>query len=191
MKSHLERHAQILAAIAIRLPGRRVEHGRAARLAYLADREMMRRHGYPIYEGRRLSTGSGALCIDVLRTVRDGFQPRTEAGVPLFSSSDGYACVVSDEIVGDDLDLFSVAEVNVLESMMERWGALDAGGLDEIMSDRVAYPELEGLGIGHGVAVEAMFAAVGHADPEDAADGLASHRRLDEVFEIVASSVAI
>jgi hypothetical protein len=143
VNDHHDRAAHLVAAIAVRLPGRTVSFAKAARLAYLADREAMRRHGFPVLDDQRRVTtaGGGALCIDVLQAMREGSNPEIPAtgertpGVRLFSTMADMKCTIDDAVRDEDLDLFSRAEIDVIDDVVDRWGGFDLGCIDSLMSD--------------------------------------------------------
>lgn len=193
MTETLARHAQLIAAMALRLPGRSVNLGRAARVAYLVDREMMREHRFPVTEGRRVSTGDGALNLSLLRTFRAGHNPLIDpvgnAGtyLRLFSVADGETCSVHPSVTESDLDCFSRAEMRVIDEVLTLWGALDADELDSLMSDAALFPELEGLSWGTDIAERAILYAVGDDDPDGTVEGLEETRRIDDAFDLMRS----
>lgn len=190
MNDHQDRHAQLVAAIAVRLPGRTVSFAKAARLAYLADREAMRRHGFPVVDDQRVATpGGGALCIGVLQAMQEGSNPELPAtgertpGIRLFSTTEDMGCTVDDAVRDEDLDLFSRAEIDVIDDVVDRWGGFDLGRIDSLMSDTDAFPELRALRPWMEVTEIAMFSALGDEDPEVSAERLEDHRGIDRLFE--------
>lgn len=191
MNDHHDRAAHLVAAIAVRLPGRTVSFAKAARLAYLADREAMRRHGFPVLDDQRRVTtaGGGALCIDVLQAMREGSNPEIPAtgertpGVRLFSTMADMKCTIDDAVRDEDLDLFSRAEIDVIDDVVDRWGGFDLGCIDSLMSDTDIFPELHGLRPWMEVTDIAMFSALGDTNPQASAERLEDHRRIDRLFE--------
>lgn len=192
MTNMLERHAQLIAAIALRLPERSVGLGAAARLAYLVDREMMRAHRFPLTEGRRVSTGEGALSLSLLKTFRAGYNPLIGTigdgeTKRLFSVADGDTCSVHPSVNEGDLDCFSIAEMRVIEDVLALWGALDVGELDSAMSNAASFPELEGMPWGTDISEGSILHAVGDEDPDDSVERLEESRRIDDSFDLMRS----
>ncbi|WP_327209945.1 hypothetical protein [Rhizobium leguminosarum] len=186
MNDHQDRHAQLVAAIAVRLPGRTVSFAKAARLAYLADREAMRRHGFPVVDDQRVATPGGvAFCIGVLQAMQEGSNPELPAtgertpGIRLFSTTEDMGCTVDDAVRDEDLDLFSRAEIDVIDDVVDRWG----GRIDSLMSGTDVFPELHGLRSWMEVTEIAMFSALGDTNPQSSAERLEDHRRIDRLFE--------
>lgn len=173
MNNDLEHAAQLVAAFALRLPAGQVTVGKAARLAYVADRECMRRHGFPIIDDIRVAT-NGALNIKVLRAAR-------HSGRPLFSEI-GESCFTDPALGIDDLDLFSVADNAVLDDVVATWGGLDIEDLDRKMRDE--FSELSHVEVGMEIGEKEIFAALGSEDPEGDAERLQSFRRIDQLFGI-------
>lgn len=177
LKNDLEHAAQLVAAFALRLPERAIAFGKAARLAYVADRESMRRHGFPIIDDIRIAAG-GALNMKVLRTGRDGCIPLL-AERPLLSVI-GEGCRLDPAVGVDDLDLFSIADNAVLDQVVGGWGDLEVDEIDRKMRDE--FPELSQLDAGMEVSERAIFAAVGSDDPDGDAERLQSFRQIDHLF---------
>jgi hypothetical protein len=185
-----DRAAQLVAAIAVRLSGRTVSFAKAARLAYLVDREAMRRHGFPVIDGQRLTTpGGGALCIDVFPIMKEAVNPELPAtgertpGARLFSAITNLTCTLDDAVGDKDLDAFSIAEIAVVDDVVDRWGGFDPSDIDLLMSDTDVFPELSGLRPWMEVPEIAMFSALGDDDPHASAERLEEHRRVDRLFE--------
>lgn len=179
MNNDLEHAAQLVAAFALRLPAGQLTFGKAARLAYVADRECMRRHGFPIIDDIRVAT-NGALNFKVLRAAQHGCNPLV-SGHPLFSEI-GEACFTNPALGIDDLDLFSVADNAVLNHVVATWGEFDIEDLDRKMRDE--FSELSHVEVGTEIGEKEIFAALGSEDPEGDAERLQSFRRVDQLFEI-------
>jgi hypothetical protein len=106
---------------------------------------------------------------------------RTPGG-RMFSNTEDLICTVDDAVCDEDLDLFSRAEIYVIDDVVGRWGRYDCREIDDMMSDRDLFPELDGLLIGMEVSENAMFSAVGDLDPNGSVERLRDIRGINELF---------
>lgn len=184
MRNELEHQSQLVAAFAIRMPGRELGYDMAGHLAYLADRLSLARHGFPVVNDLRISDGRAAVDCGVMRIVFDGYNPDCR-GTPMFSHVGDFSCRLADHVVMEDLDLFSVSMSSILEEVVATWVPEGVKGIEKAMADDLLFPEVVGRQIGEEIPVVEMLRAVGVEDAESCAREIEAYRHIDRVFSVL------
>lgn len=185
MPSQLLEHAQLVAAFALKAPGREIGYDVAGHLGFLADRLCLQRHNFPMVTDRRMAVmGMGVDC-GVMRTVFDGFNPVVR-GEPMFSEVGTFACRLSDHIMVEDLDLHSVATTSIVDEIWSAYGSLRIEDLASAMSDAAVFPEIAAAGHGDDITIMDMLHALGFEDAAEIAQHIEDHERMDRLLSVLA-----
>ena len=124
---------------------------KAVKLVYLADRESMSRYGFPIQDERLVSMPKGPVNSTTLNYINGEMEDAEEKGWTTFLSdrANHEVGLARAEITEDDLDELSDADIQVLESVWSKFGAMDRWKIVEWTHYNI--PEWEDP---HGTALE-------------------------------------
>lgn len=184
MPSQMLQHAQLVAAFAMKAPGREISYDLAGHLGYLADRLCLERHNYPVVTDRRVSVMGSAIDCGVMRTVFDGFNPDIR-GQAMFVEVGPLSCLLSDHVLEEDLDLHSVSTTAILDEVWLQYGAIGIDGIMKAMSDPQRFPEINTHGFGDDISTASILRAIGFEDAAEIAVEIEAHERLDLIFSIL------
>jgi hypothetical protein len=187
MTSQMMQHAQLLAAFALRAPGREISYDLAGHLGYLADRLSLERHNFPIVRDRRVAVMGMAVDCGVMRTVFDGFNP-VVCDQPMFSEVGPLSCRLSDHIQQDDLDLHSISDTKIIDEICGKYLGKGMEVVSSAMTDRETFPEITDEGFGQDISIEDILRGIGVDQAEEVAKEIEAHDRLDLVFSIMEKS---
>ncbi|NTF18057.1 hypothetical protein G6L37_06540 [Agrobacterium rubi] len=183
-KNQIMQHAQLLAAFALKSEGREIRYDLAGRLAYLADRLCLERHGFPVVSDRRIAVMGSAVNCGTMRTVFDGFNPEVR-GAPMFSEIGALTCRVSDHVLAEDLDLHSVSIGRIIDETWTNHADLGVEGIERLMSQPGRYPEISPAGMGCDITIKDMLDALGFEDAEEMAAEIDAYERIDLIFSVL------
>jgi len=173
--------AQIAAFFLQKKPRRRLPHLKLIKLMYLADRECLKRHGFPVSNDSLVSMPYGPVLSTTLNYI-NGAVRSTEDGWDQWISdrANHEVELLKEDTTREDLDELSDAELKILEATWERFGRLDQWELVEYTHANCGEwrdPGRSSLPIQY----EEVLQAVGWSEEaaKDAADDLATRQTFD------------
>lgn len=125
--------AQTIAYLAIK-NGREPMHVvQVAKLVYLADRESIRRFGFPILDEARVSMKHGPVNLRTYEHINGEEDPTQNGWGEFLSDRAGHTVGLANAALDDDdLDELSDAEVHVLDSVWDQFGNMPVWGPEGI-----------------------------------------------------------
>jgi uncharacterized phage-associated protein len=153
---------------------------KAVKLVYLADRESVRRFGFPIQDELHYSMPLGPVNSTTYEFIKGEVQPERAVGWREFVTDreDHQIGLVDTNINPDDLDELSDAEVSVLDQVWEEFGQLDEWQLVEWTHDHHNVPEWEDpKGSSIPIPLRRMMDALGIENSADREAEVREHRR--------------
>jgi uncharacterized phage-associated protein len=181
--------AQTIAFFALKNGSVALDMLKAIKLVYLADRESIRRFGFPIQSETRVSMQHGPVnstTYDYLKgEVRD-HQKRPWLEF-LESAEKNRVSLSKRKVSVDDLDELSDADVVALEATWEEFGSFGTWELVDWTHDPNNLPEWEDPGKSSKVIpLRRMMQAVGVDDPQAHVDRLQDQQGIDAIFDRLA-----
>jgi uncharacterized phage-associated protein len=163
--------AHIIAYLALKTPGRTINMLKAIKLVYIADRESLRRFAIPMLDEPRFSLPKGpanSLTCEHARgeTVSHGWSA-------VLDDRADHMIGVKKGIVVDDLDELSDAEIETLDQVWAKFGAMDQWALVDWTHNSKNLPEWEDPGLSSTpIPLERILLALGFEDPAEHAQFL-------------------
>jgi uncharacterized phage-associated protein len=182
-----ERKAAQVAAWFLKRQGGRMPHLKLIKIMYLADREAMNRHGFPITGDQFVAMPHGPVPSATLDCI-NGYQPKPIEGgwEAWISDREGHAVALRrPDFDRGALDELSDADLDVLSAVWEKFGAWDQWKLVEYLHDPETCPEwIDPDGTSVPISYERIFEALGRSKNEAAslADRIESENTVDRLF---------
>ena len=166
--------AQTIAYLAVKNGRNPLNILKAVKLVYLADRESVRRHGFPIQEELHYSLPHGPVNTTTYAFMKGEVHPdlATGWGEFLADRSNHRIGLRNREIDLDELDELSDADIAILDAVWEQFGNMDPWQLRDWTHDPHNVPEWEDPnGSSQVIPLRRMMEALGienAADQEEA-----------------------
>lgn len=177
--------AQVVAFFVLKQGGRVIELVKAIKLVYLADRESLRRCGAPILHEPRVALAQGPVNQTTLDYV-DGNRLDPEGWSRFIAPRvDKRTVSVQPGFVEADLDEFSRAELDVLESVWKRHGRFKGFQIVDWTHKPSNVPEWaapQGSRKSRPIPLEQILRAVNFPDPQAALERLEEQRSVERAF---------
>lgn len=120
---------------------------KAVKLVYLADRESISRSGFPIQDEVRVSMKHGPVNSTTYSFINGEYDPATCGWADFLSDRSSHRVGLANvELSEDDLDELSDAEIQVLDSVWERFGQMNEWELRDWTHNPDNLPEWEDPG---------------------------------------------
>lgn len=178
------RKAAQVAAFFANKQGEQIAVLKAVKLIYAADREHMRKFGHPILNDRLVSMPHGPANSLTLNFIDGNLQ--SERWDEFICDRAGYNISAQKKFSTDELDELSDAELQTLEEIWRRLGALDKWEIRDWTHDNC--PEWEDPdGSSATIPHERVLKFLGHARANELALELESERTLEAVFSSIRS----
>jgi uncharacterized phage-associated protein len=164
--------AQTIAYFAIKNGRSPINVLKAIKLLYLADRESIRRFGFPIQDEVRVSMPHGPVNSSTYEYIC-GVRNPDECGWSDFlrDRSNHRISLANDAIGPDSLDELSEADISVLDGVWDQFGPMDQWTLRDWTHNPSNVPEWEDPGnSSREIPLVRMMRALGVADPERQAE---------------------
>jgi uncharacterized phage-associated protein len=161
--------AQTIAYFAIKNGCAPLHVVKAVKLVYLADRESIQEFGFPIQDETRVSMKHGPVNSSTYRYV-NGDQDAEASGWADFVSdrANHEIGLANSEICADDLDELSDADIQILDTVWEKFGGVDTWRLCDWTHESNNLPEWEDPGQSSiPIPLSRMMAAVGIEQPKE------------------------
>lgn len=175
--------AQIAAYLLDRAKGR-MKYLKLMKLLYLADRESMKRHGWPISGDRYVSMNQGPVLSQTLNLINGAEKFTKDGWGDWIADKADYALSLRHKrVTREMLDQLSEAEIEVLSDVYAKFGKWDQWKLVEY-THRYCKEWQDPKGSSIPIPYEAVFKALGRtpAEARTLASRLEQERRIDKVF---------
>jgi len=158
---------------------------KAVKLVYLADRESVRRFGFPILDEDRVSMKHGPVNSETYSMINGESDP-TENGWSEFlrDREDNNISVARPELTEDDLDELSDADIEVLDAVWNRFGQMTKWQLRDWTHIQANVPEWENPGSSSWpIPLERMMAHLNVPNFEEQAAAVREFDRIDSLLQ--------
>lgn len=175
--------AQIAAYLLDRAKGR-MNYLKLMKLLYLADRESMKRHGWPISGDRYVSMDHGPVLSQTLNFINGAVEFEENGwGYWIADKADYAVSLRHKRITREMLDQLSEADLEILADVYAKFGKWDQWKLRDY-THRYCREWQDPKGSSLQIPYEAIFKALGRTPAEAKALGarLEQQRRIDRVF---------
>jgi uncharacterized phage-associated protein len=174
--------AQIAAYLLDRAKGR-MNYLKLMKLLYLADRESMKCHGWPISGDRYVSMDHGPVLSQTLNLINGAKKFEEHGWDHWIADKADYAVSLRRRATRETLDQLSDAELEVLRNVYAKFGKWDQWRLVDY-THRYCREWKDPKGSSLQIPYDAIFKALGHSAAEAKALGarLEEQRRIDKVF---------
>jgi len=137
--------AQTIAYLTVKNGRAPMNMTKASTLVYLADRESVRRHGFPIQDEPHHSLPHGPVDTNTFDSMKGEIHPGLARGWTEFLKDDSNQCIglQDPDIDPDNLDELSEADVDVLDAVWDAFGGMDQWQLRDWTHDPRNVPECE------------------------------------------------
>jgi uncharacterized phage-associated protein len=174
--------AQAIALLALRAGGR-LEVLKAIKLIYLADRESMARHGFPILDEQHVSMKHGPVNSTTLDFINGETRTEYSGWNDFLQARENHMVSVTDGLTDDDLDELSDADIACLGEVWRRFGSMAKWDLVEWTHDPKNVPEWEDpSGSSRSIPLERTLRHLGVPEPDAQASVIKDHRSIDQLF---------
>ena len=175
------RKAAQVAAFFVRLEGGRIDKLKLSKIMYLTERESMAARGRPIFYDEFYSLKDGPICSNAL----DGINQRSKnEGWGLYLRKESNRDItLAHTLSDDDLDELSRSDIDVLNSVWEKFGWMKTTIIRRWTHENCAeYTEVEAgkrLPISYGD----VYAALGFDAPEQMAEQVVEYRSIEAALD--------
>lgn len=139
--------AQTIAYFAIKNGRKPLHVVKAVKLVYLADRESLATSGFPIQDETRVSMKHGPVNSSTYSFINGDYDPNYCGWAEFLNDRSNHRVgLANGELSDDDLDELSDAEIQVLDSIWEKFGHMNQWDLRDWTHDPNNIPEWEDPG---------------------------------------------
>lgn len=165
------------AAILTHLEGGRIERIRLLKLLYIADRESLAEHAFPIVGGRVVALDNGPLHSNVYDQIK-GDWPSEWAG---YFSNEGHIVVLAKDPGNDELSEY---EIDKLTSVSKANREVDTWELVERTHKFPEWKQWQLPGSSRTIPLESLLGALGFSSDEilEIAQDIERDRRMDHIL---------
>jgi len=159
---------------------------KAIKLVYLADRESVNRHGFPIQDELHYSMPLGPVNSTTYRHINGEMPPEDAVGWAEFLTdrNNHRVGLVDQNIDPNDLDELSEADVDVLDAIWDQFGKSDRWQLVDWTHDPRNVPEWrDPNGSSHPIPLRRMMDALGIENSADQAQAVQDSRCASEFLK--------
>lgn len=184
--------AQTIAYLAIRNDREPMHVVQVAKLVYLADRESIRRYGFPILDEVRVSMKHGPVNLQTYEHINGEEDPTKNGWGDFLSDRASHTVGLAKADLNDeDLDELSDAEIEVLDAVWDQFGHMPVWGPKGIRDwthDPENIPEWEDPGSSLSrIPLERIMRNVGVANAAEQATLVQQLEHIDDVFRSLAN----
>jgi len=176
--------AQTIAYFAIKNNPAPINVLRAIKLVYLADRESVKKSGFPIQDEVRVSMPHGPVNSETYAFVCGEKNPDECGWSEFLCDRENYTIsLANDGVDVKALDELSDADIGVLDQVWKTFGGMDQWALRNWTHDSKNIPEWEDPGSSSKeIPLVRMMRAVGVEDPEQQAKIVQDYSEIDQLF---------
>ena len=173
--------AQIIAYLALKNDARSINMLKAIKLVYISDREALKRYAMPMLDEPRASMPHGP--VNSLTYDNAKGEVEDERWSAILDDRANHMIGVKPDIVVDDLDELSDAEVEVLDDVWGRFGAMNQWQLVDWTHKSDNIPEWEDPnGSSNPIPLERVLHAVGIENTEQHAEFLRDRSAISKLL---------
>lgn len=157
---------------------------KAVKLVYLADRESVRRYGFPIQDEDRVSMKHGPVNSETYAMINGERDPRESGWADFLRDRDDHnLSLARDGLTEDDLDELSEADIEVLDTVWDQFGGMSKWQLRDWTHVRANVPEWEDPGsTSMLIPLERMMSCLGVHNVEEQAALVRDLDHVDTLF---------
>jgi uncharacterized phage-associated protein len=173
--------AQVVAYLASKTPNKRLNVVKAVKLVYLADRESLARHGFPIIDDDRVSMPLGPVNSTTYRYVKS--ERESDDWSCFLKKRIDHEIALEDGVSEEDLDELSDADIACLDAVFERFGSMHWKKIVEWAHNQNNIPEWrDPNGSSAIIPVRRILDALGVENANEQANAIEDHRAIDRLF---------
>jgi uncharacterized phage-associated protein len=174
--------AQVIAYFALKESSKRIDVLKAVKLVYIADREMIKLHGFPIMDEPRVSMPHGPVNSKTYSHIQGEYDLDSCGWAEFLRDRANHQVSVKHE-APLDWDELSDAEIAVLDRVWDKFGAMNKWQLRDWTHDPENVPEWEDPdGSSLPIPLERIMLAVGVKNHTKQAQSIREQYALDDVF---------
>ncbi|MBY5614095.1 Panacea domain-containing protein [Rhizobium leguminosarum] len=168
--------AQAVVYLAVKAGGK-INVLKLSKLLYLAEREFMNRYDEPMFFDRLVSMPDGPVASITLNLINGNAED--EAWQKFVAPRQGYDIAPSAGVVVDDLEDLSIADVEILDDLWDKFGNFDKYKLRDWTHQQENVPEWKDPnGSSSGISHFEVFDKLGKSDPSALVEQLDERRKL-------------
>ncbi|MFC5760329.1 Panacea domain-containing protein [Rhizobium sp. GCM10022189] len=176
--------AQLIASLILKSGGRSLNVLKVVKLVYLVDRESIRRFGFPILDENRYSMPHGPVNSTTYRHIQGEYQDDCGWSDFLEDRANHGIALVNNNISVEDLDELSEADLECVDAVWERFGAMTQWQLVDWTHDPRNVPEWEDPDGGSVIIpLQRILNAVGVDNAEEFVETSNTLKAIDRAFE--------
>jgi len=176
--------AQLIAALILKGGSNSINILKAVKLVYLADRESIRRHGFPILDEDRYSMPNGPVNSLTYRHINGEVDLRACGWSDVLEDRANHKIALARAMTEDDLDELSDADLACVEQVWAQFGHMDKWDLVEWTHNPDNVPEWEDPNGGSTkIPYRRILQALGVENADEVEATLAAQREIDLAFE--------
>lgn len=177
--------AQTIAYLTIKNGRAPINVMKAIKLVYLADRESVRRFGFPIQDEVRVSMPHGPVNSRTYEFISGVSNPDEFGWSDFLCDQSNYrVSLANDAINVESLDELSEADINVLDGIWVQFGKMDQWALRDWTHDPGNVPEWEDPGAtSKEIPMVRLMRAVGVENPAQQAELVQDYSNIDNLLE--------
>lgn len=177
--------AQTIAYFALKNGGHALNVLMAVKLVYLADRESVRRSGFPIQDEDHYSLPQGPVNSSTYKHIRGEVRPEKASGwYEFLADRENHRVGLNGSLTVDDLDELSDADCAVLDFVWQQFGHMNHWDLVDWTHDSENVPEWEDpSGSSQIIPLARMMRALGLEEPESQSKEVKAQRGITSFME--------
>ncbi|MCH9852739.1 MAG: SocA family protein [Alphaproteobacteria bacterium] len=130
----IDRAEQIVAFFAMQEADKKINIMKVIKLIYLADRKCIEKHGFPISDDDHVSMKHGPVCSKIYNRLKPNSEnstpnarrsPRKRFDKLLKERMENDISLMNQNLLADDLDELSDAEIAIMQEIWQKFGAMD------------------------------------------------------------------
>ena len=173
--------AQVIAYFASKTADLRLHLVKAVKLVYLADRESLKRFGFPILDEDRYSMPKGPVNSTTYRYINGEYEDSSWSGI--LEDRANHMIAVKPDSRTSDLDELSDADIECLEEVWTQFGAMSPWELVAWTHERKNVPEWEDPdGSSSLIPLERIMTMLKIEEADQQASLVDQHRKIDRIF---------
>lgn len=176
--------AQTIAFFAMKNGAQPLAMIKAVKLVYLADRESVRRSGFPIQDEDRVSMKHGPVNSETYSMINGEYDPAANGWAEFLRDQEDYnLSLARPGITEDDLDELSDADIEVLSAVWDQFGRMGKWQLRDWTHVPANVPEWENPGSSSWlIPLERMMNALNVPNVEEQAATVRDFDHIDSLF---------
>lgn len=160
-------------------------HLKLMKLLYLSDRESFKESGYSMSEDRMVSMKHGPVLSETLNLINGVQQSEPGGWSSLISDKAGHRVAVNSEVSVDDLLELSEADMEIMDSVWNKFGHMNQWEIRDYTHNPENCPEWEDpRDSSHPIELDTLFSALGFDEAQTKAlkEQIAEQEAIDRIF---------